>query len=71
VGGDENSRMIVGEVAHRGNVRVERWVRPILVRIELQTTTFPDGKANDKKSQGYPPNPITKIPWDKKPPNDY
>ena len=27
-GGDENSRMIVGEVAHRGNVRVERLVRP-------------------------------------------
>ena len=29
LGGDENSRMIAGEVAHRGNVRVERLVRPL------------------------------------------
>mgnify|MGYP001098696435 CR=1 FL=1 len=27
-GGDENFRMIVGEVVRRGNVRVERLVRP-------------------------------------------
>jgi hypothetical protein len=36
VGGSGNSRMIVGEVAHRGNVRVERLVRApmgIAVRI--------------------------------------
>jgi hypothetical protein len=26
-GGDENSSVFVGEVAHRGNVRVERLVR--------------------------------------------
>ena len=28
VGGDVNSKKLVGEVAHRGNVRVERLVRP-------------------------------------------
>ena len=27
---DENSRMIVREVAHRGSVRVERLVRPLV-----------------------------------------
>jgi hypothetical protein len=36
VGGDENSRMTAGEVGHRGNVRVERWVRPMKIFRDLE-----------------------------------